>query len=171
MTNAPDSRDSGDTEPLLGALLRIAYREMMADVVEPGLAAAGYHDVRPAHFPAMQNLILRPHGVRPSELAASARITKQSMGSLLDHLEAGGYVERVPDPSDGRAHLVRLTERGLALAGTTRRLVRQAEAAWAERVGSARVEELRAVLTELATTREQAESSTRVHRRAPALRG
>jgi DNA-binding MarR family transcriptional regulator len=155
---------------LLGALLRIAYQEMMTDVVEPGLAEAGYHDVRPAHFPAMQNLVLRPRGVRPSELAAWARITKQSMGSLLDHLEAGGYVERTPDPSDGRAHLVRLTERGWSLAATTRRLVRQAEAAWAQRIGAARVEELREVLTQLAATHDDGGLATQRPRRDPVRR-
>ena len=36
-----------------------------------------------------------------------AQITKQSMAELVLHLERLGYVERVPDPSDRRAKLVR----------------------------------------------------------------
>jgi hypothetical protein len=41
-----------------------------------------------------------------------AEITKQSAGFLVDQLESGGYVDRVPDPADGRARLVRVAERG-----------------------------------------------------------
>ena len=44
-----------------------------------------------------------------SELARRAQITKQSMSELVAHLERHGYVERVPDPDDRRAKLVRAT--------------------------------------------------------------
>ena len=47
-----------------------------------------------------------------SVLADRARMTKQSMTELVAHLERHGYVERVPDPADGRAKLVRATGRG-----------------------------------------------------------
>ena len=50
-----------------------------------------------------------------SELAARAQITKQSMAELVAHLEQYGYVERIPDPADGRAKLVRATIRGRAV--------------------------------------------------------
>jgi len=149
METSPHSRREEDNEPLLGALLRMPYQAMMTDVVEPGLVEAGYEDIRATHFPAIQTLSRHPHGVWSTELAARARITKQSMGYLVDYLEAGGYVERVPDPSDGRARLVRLTARGWELGGTIRRLVRQTETAWAERIGAGRVEELRHLLREL----------------------
>ena len=39
-------------------------------------------------------------------------MTKQSVGEVTSDLEQRGYVERVPDPSDGRAKIIRLTERG-----------------------------------------------------------
>ena len=44
-----------------------------------------------------------------SVLAERAAITKQSMAELVAHLERHGYVERVPDPTDRRAKLVRST--------------------------------------------------------------
>lgn len=45
-------------------------------------------------------------GTTVSVLAERAQITKQSMAELVRHLEVHGYVERVPDPKDGRAKLV-----------------------------------------------------------------
>ena len=137
------------TEHGLGTLLRIPYQVMMADGVEPALAAAGYGDVRSAHLPVIQALATNLSGLRSTELAAYARITKQSMGYLVDHLNAGGYVERVPDPSDQRAKVVCLTPRGRALSRTIRAAVRDVEAAWAERIGGTQMQQLRAALQEL----------------------
>src|SRR5215218_10985771 len=96
-----------DPELMLGALLRSCYRALMGGF-EPGLAAAGYADVRLTHTPVLQPLSLRQEGMRASELAALAGMTKPSIGYLIEYLEQRGYVERVPDPSDRRAQLVRL---------------------------------------------------------------
>lgn len=145
-----DGPTGGELPPLLGALLRMPYQAMMGEVVEPGLAAAGHGAVRPSHFPVVQTLSRHPRGLRATDLAARAGITKQSMGALIDHLEAYGYVERVPDPDDRRARLIRLTHRGWDFVTTVRRLVSQVEADWAELVGAERVEQLRSLLTELA---------------------
>lgn len=137
-------RPDGDADPewMLGALLRTAYRELMAGF-EPGLAAAGYGDVRLSHTPVLQPLSLHHEGMRASELATLAGMTKPSIGYLIDSLEQCGYVERVADPSDRRALLVRLTPRGWQMSQTGRRLVRQAEARWADLIGDQAVEELR----------------------------
>ena len=59
-------------------------------------------------------------GTRVSVLAERAQITKQSMAELVAHLERHGYVERVPDPADGRAKLVRATDRGRAVFAVAR---------------------------------------------------
>jgi DNA-binding MarR family transcriptional regulator len=133
----------------LGTLLRIPYQVMMAEGVEPALAAAGYGDIRSAHLPVIQALATNPSGLRSTELAAHARITKQSMGYLIDHLNSGGYVERVPDPTDQRAKVVCLTPRGHELSRTIRAAVRDVEAAWSDRVGNERMRQLRAALQEL----------------------
>jgi DNA-binding MarR family transcriptional regulator len=135
-------RQDDTPELMLGALLRTSYRAFMAGF-EPGLAAAGYGDVRLSHTPVLQPLSLKREGLRASELAARAGMTKPSIGYLIDYLEERGYVERVPDPSDKRAQLVRLTERGWEMSQTGRRLVREAEARWADLIGEAGVEDLR----------------------------
>jgi DNA-binding MarR family transcriptional regulator len=55
-------------------------------------------------------------------LAERAHMTKQAMAELVAHLEAQGYVERIPDPNDGRAELVRTTTRGRAVFAIVRKL-------------------------------------------------
>jgi DNA-binding MarR family transcriptional regulator len=51
-------------------------------------------------------------GTRLTHLAERAVMTPQAMGELVDDLVARGYVERAPDPTDGRAKLIMLTELG-----------------------------------------------------------
>src|SRR5215212_454593 len=119
-----------NTDLMLGALLRTSYRALMYGF-ETSLAAAGYADVRLSHTPVLQPLSLRRDGMRASELAALAGMTKPSIGYLIEYLEQHGYVERVPDPSDGRAQLVRLTQRGWEMSQIGRKIVQQAEAHWA----------------------------------------
>jgi len=66
---------------------------------------------------------LLPHidleGTRATEIARRAGITKQAVGQLVDDMIGLGMLERVPDPDDGRAQLVRFTDEGIAqlLAG------------------------------------------------------
>ena len=149
MANTGKAHRSEETEPLLGALLRMPYQAMMAETVEPALDAAGYGNIRSAHLPVMQALAQNPAGLRATELATYARITKQSMGYLVNHLSEAGYVERVPDPTDQRAKVVRLTPRGGTAIQTIRSAVRDVEADWARRIGSAQVEHLRTILRDL----------------------
>jgi DNA-binding MarR family transcriptional regulator len=147
ISEASDGLD--ETEHGLGTLLRMPYQAMMAEGVEPALAAAGYGDVRSAHLPVIQALAINSAGLRATELATYARITKQSMGYLVDHLGVGSYVERTPDPTDQRAKVVRLTPRGWGASRTIRAAVRDVEADWARRIGAGRVDQLRAILGDL----------------------
>lgn len=133
-------------EPMLGAWLRVPLRAIDARIAAD-LAAAGYGDLRPAQFVVFQ--YLPAEGARASDLAERAHVTKQSMGYLLDALEAGGYVERLPDPADHRARIVRRTARGWAVERVARASLRRLEEEWSERLGAARMGEFRAVLRDL----------------------
>jgi DNA-binding MarR family transcriptional regulator len=121
-----------DDRRMIGALLRIP-REAAIEQVVAGLVAAGFGDVRPAHFTVFQHM--PPQGIRLTALADAALLTKQSMGYLVDELEARGYVERVPDPTDRRAKVVRLTARGQEVEDTVRAVIANIEAEWAARLG------------------------------------
>jgi DNA-binding MarR family transcriptional regulator len=131
---------------MLGAMLRIAFQATVARIDE-GLQARGFTDLRPAHFVVFQHI--HSEGSRITELAEQAQITKQSMGALINYVEACGYVERVPDPKDGRAKIVHLTERGWALDSAAREIMRQTETEWAEKLGEERLAELKQTLKAL----------------------
>ncbi len=139
---------SGQSEDrrMIGALLRIP-REATITRVVAGLAAAGFATVRPAHFTVFQHL--PPTGARLTELAEAALLTKQSMGYLVDDLEAHGYVERVPDPADRRAKLVRLTARGEEVERVVRAVIQQIEAEWAAQLGQDNYQQLTRLLRAL----------------------
>lgn len=130
----------------LGSLLRRPYERLQARVYA-GLAARGFPDVRPAHSSVFR--IILPRGSRVSDLAELAQMTKQSMAYLINDLEKLGYVTIEPDPQDGRAKLVRLTERGHAVWATLVELSRRAEEDGARIVGAERIRELRRTLLDL----------------------
>jgi DNA-binding MarR family transcriptional regulator len=130
----------------MGVLLRAPHHAVVA-AIHRGLAARGFDDLHPAHLVVFQNI--EAEGLRSTELAARAQITKQSMGYLIDYLEAQGYVRRVPDPADGRAKLVQMTERGWQVMDAAFAIVDELETAWAAELGQERFEELRETLNAL----------------------
>ena len=141
-----------DDRRMIGALLRIPREAALRQVVA-GLVAADFGDVRPAHFTVFQHI--PPEGIRLTALADAALMTKQSMGYLVDDLEALGYVERVPDPTDRRAKVVRLTARGRAVEKTVRTVIRQIEADWAARLGQKEYQHLTRLLRALIARLEE----------------
>ena len=93
--------------------------------------------------------LLDAEGTSVSELARRAQITKQSMAELVAHLERHGYVERVPDPVDRRARLVRATARGAEVYAIAREVVAELEQRLVARLGPERFALLRELLDEV----------------------
>jgi DNA-binding MarR family transcriptional regulator len=135
-----------DRQALIGALLAIPHHELQRRV-EMGFAKAGLPEIRPAHTAIFQWLPVE--GARVTELAERIGTTKQAVGYLVDYLEANGFLERVPDPRDGRAMLVRRTERGWLVNETARKLVEEVQADWAQKIGADQMIELRKLLGDL----------------------
>ena len=131
--------------PLIGLLQDV--QRQMADELHDRLDKLGYEEIRPAHGCVFGNM--RPHGVRLTDIAERSRITKQSVGEIVSNLEELGYVERIPDPEDKRAKLVRLTPRGQEAQTAARAILTDIEAEWCERIGKKKVADLRAALEEL----------------------
>ena len=111
------------------------------------VVAAGITDITLAQ--ARVAARIGPDGSRVSELAEQARVTKQSASFLVEQLEAAGYVERIPDPSDGRARLVRLTARARRVAQAANAEVERVLAEWADHVGEDRLREMHETLRDL----------------------
>ncbi len=119
----------------------------MNELVSEGLAERGFGDVRPAHGALAQHI--EDRGSRVTDLAQFAQVTKPTVVYLVNELERLGYVERIPDPADGRAKLVRLTERGGRAQEAARELVTQIEKDWSRALGGGDFARLRALLARL----------------------
>src|SRR3954452_4225038 len=111
------------------ALFRHTAQRMVAELVQ-ALHDAGYTDISATHQAVFENL--DRDGTRLTVLAARAGITHQSMGELVRELERRGYIERIADPGDGRARIVRLTQRGRQVVRVAVATITQIEARWAD---------------------------------------
>lgn len=129
----------------LGILLFVAHRDLERRVADE-VRAAGF-EVTLAQARIFQRI--DDEGSRVTRLAESAGVTKQTAGYLVDQLERAGYVERVPDPDDARARLVRITSRGRAAVEVARPVEEQVYAEWARHLGGDDLDRLREILTRL----------------------
>jgi DNA-binding MarR family transcriptional regulator len=142
----PDSSSKRTRPDNLAILLREPFRIASARLHER-FAERGHPEVRAPHGNVLQ--YLDAGGTRVSVLAERAQVTKQSMAELVAHLERHGYVERVPDPADRRAKLVRATPRGGEIYEIAREFVADMEAEWTAKLGERKMRALRELLREL----------------------
>ena len=129
----------------LGTLMFVSYRAMDERVMR-AIRDAGY-DVTPAQARLAQRIT--DEGSRLTDLAESAQVTKQTASLLVAALEREGFVERVPDPQDGRARLIRLTERGHSASRQAMQAVMGVEREWTEHLGEELAGRLREALVRL----------------------
>jgi len=132
--------------PLLTTLVRRLHLAIRRRLYSE-LQAAGHSDLTAAHMYVFQSP--GPDGVRPTELAARTNMTKQAMNHLLVGLESGGYLKRVPAPSDRRGTVLRLTDRGRDVERIMVEVSGRMERDWADLLGRDRVEELRNAIRDL----------------------
>jgi DNA-binding MarR family transcriptional regulator len=88
-------------------------------------------------------------GTRASELADRAQLSRQAITQLVDELEELGVLERHPDPTDGRAKIVRYTPLALEHFDASRGVIADIERRWGDSLGESRYEDLRKMLSEL----------------------
>jgi DNA-binding MarR family transcriptional regulator len=133
------------------ALLYTAADALVGDLTAR-MEQTGYGDVRGAHGCVFGNI--EPAGMRLTELAERAGMTKQAVGEAVSDLERLGYAERVADPSDGRAKIIRLTDEGSAAQRAGFAIIAELEAEWTERFGAERVEQMRSLLIDITAARQ-----------------
>lgn len=85
-------------------------------------ADAGFPEIR-GSFGSLLTPLFEHDGQRVGELAAAARLSKQSLTGLVAACEQAGLVERERDPADGRAFVVRLTARGRRFQAVAERVL------------------------------------------------
>ncbi len=106
-TRTERNQTNPDLGVLAGRLLFAIQQELFTT-----LAAQGYDDLHPRHGAVLAYIDVE--GVRATELSRLSGQHKQVIGTMVDELEALGYVHRKPDPADRRAKLVCPTDRGVA---------------------------------------------------------
>lgn len=127
------------------ALLEVA-RDFQKGALEE-YSRVGHRKLQSSHQAILTYLSL--DGTRLTELAARASMTKQAMGQLVDEVERLGYVERIPDPSDGRAKIVRFTRKGRMLIKEGTEIGEEIQRKYASLIGENKLRRLRDLLEEL----------------------
>ena|SRR5579859_7749802 len=135
-----EERRKAQSKRMVGALLREPFLAV-TDRIFGALEVAGLDVISQAHLAVFQQ-IDEGDGSRLVELAQAARMTKQSMSYLVENLINRGYLEQVPDPSDGRAHLIRLTAQGYEVMRIARVVVSDIEQEWGAYLGPERMADL-----------------------------
>ncbi len=134
-----------DTQYLNRMLLE-AFRVLDAQV-DDALEARGASDLSPRHATAI--LLIDKKGVRLTDLAARAGITKQAMMQVVNDLDGMGLVKRAPDPQDARAKIVSLTPKGQRERAEAGKAVTAAEARIRRKLGPAKYDALRGTLASI----------------------
>ena len=145
MSSRPNPAGAPD-DVFTGTLLLHAFQGFQRRPFD-GYQQRGDDGLRPKHGAVIANI--DPQGTRPSVLAQRAAMTRPAMGELIDELELAGYVERVPDPNDRRAKLIKPTAKTLARQRLARKVNAEIEAAYTKHLGQQRYRQLRQALAEL----------------------
>jgi DNA-binding MarR family transcriptional regulator len=134
---------------LLGRLLAQFRHELFAVAGD-----RGYADIREAHLQVFGNV--GTEGIRLTELAAQSLLSLAATSELVNDLQSLGYLERRPDPSDGRAKLIHPTPKGIRALDHAGDRVAEIEQHWSELVGAAKFERACRILQDLldANTRD-----------------
>jgi DNA-binding MarR family transcriptional regulator len=127
---------------LLGLSLRQLSNDLNDKLIDAGFTdhRDSFHNVMP-HIPA--------DGIRLTELARRAGVSKQAMAELVGEAERLHYLQRSPDPSDGRAKIITFTDKGRAAVGSALASLTEIERELTDRLGEPSVRRLRKLLLDV----------------------
>lgn len=154
------SRGAPSREPryfLLGrmrAIERAAHAAMLEAIQE-----AGYPYVRMPHIALMAHMT--SEGLRITEFADLMQVTKSAASQLVSWLEGHGLVERVADPADRRATLVRATPAAHVGFRAARHRYAEIEDEWEQAIGAEGLVSLAYTLREIESLRPRTRRSAR----------
>ncbi|WP_034489042.1 MarR family winged helix-turn-helix transcriptional regulator [Actinomadura oligospora] len=138
----------GDVAPKVPIPALLAHaKDLSVEELHRRLAEEGFEGIRYRHGSVFRHI--DPEGSRLTVLAERSGLTKQALGELVSELEQGGHVERIIDPADRRAKIIRLTDRGRESQIAAARILMDIERSWAAELGQNRVDALRTTLEEV----------------------
>jgi DNA-binding MarR family transcriptional regulator len=135
------------TRDNLGYLLAKASQRWNEQLQE-GFAEAGFPEVK-ASYGSVLIPLLEEDGLRMGEIARRARLSKQTMTTMVRLCERDGLVERRPDPADRRATRVHLTAKARRFQPAAERVLARLDQQAESTLGARRLAALRRSLQEL----------------------
>jgi DNA-binding MarR family transcriptional regulator len=141
-------RNPADDDPLpdhLPRWLEAVTRRMRADLGAQGLR--DFSGLRGSHRRILQ--MIPPPGIRITDLAATAGMTKQALGEFVDWLEHAGFVQSRRDDRDRRVRLVSRTSKGDAAADAAQRAISAVERQWRAEIGPEQFDAMKQALRDL----------------------
>jgi DNA-binding MarR family transcriptional regulator len=137
---------SGDRWVTATAVLRLSTR--LIHEIQAGVTAAGFDDVTPLHGFAFARI--SEGGTTTADLAVHLGVSKQAAAQLTQRLVVAGYVDRRVHPSDHRARILKLTDKGHACTQAARSAAEQAVDRWRSEIPTPDAETFESVLRALA---------------------
>lgn len=125
--------------------LEAVTKRLRADLGAQGWFA--FPELRGSHRRLLQ--MIPSEGIRITDLARRADMTKQALGEFMDWLENAGFVVSRRDPADGRVRLITRTERGDAAAIEAQHAIDAVEREWRREIGAARYDAMKQALRQL----------------------
>jgi DNA-binding MarR family transcriptional regulator len=140
-------KESGDdwAPDHMARWLEAVTKRLRADLTAQG--ALAFPELRGSHRRLLQ--MIPADGIRITDLARRADMTKQALGEFMDGLERAGFVASRRDPADGRVRLITRTKQGDAAAAAAQDALDAVERRWRREIGAARYDAMKAVLREL----------------------
>jgi DNA-binding MarR family transcriptional regulator len=129
----------------LARWLEAASKRLHADLGARGML--DFPELRGSHRRILQ--MIPAQGIRITDLARIAGMTKQALGEFVDWLEQSGFVRSGRDPADGRVRLVSRTDGGDAAAGAAQQAITAVERQWREEIGAEAFDTMKEALRHL----------------------
>jgi DNA-binding MarR family transcriptional regulator len=129
----------------LARWLEAVTRRLRAELGASGLR--DFPELRGSHRRILQ--MIPAGGIRITDLARLAGMTKQSLGEFVDWLERRGFVTSGRDPADGRVRLVTRTAQGDTAADTAARAIAAVERDWRQQIGARQYDAMKQALRDL----------------------
>ena len=139
-----ETRTHRDTV-LLRLLMRVAQIETKELLRR--LRARG-HSLQPGHITLLGNVDTQ--GIRLVDLAERMGVTRQAISQQVKEVERHGVLERLSDPGDGRAVLVRHTAEGRRVLVDALEVMDDIESEYVDVIGRSQMDDLKAALTAIA---------------------
>lgn len=106
-----------------------------------------FPQLRGSHRRILQ--MIPPEGVRITDLAATAQMTKQALGEFADWLERSGFIRSQRDDADRRVRRLFRTDLGDNAADATQYAFDSVEARWRQEIGPGPYDAMKQVLRQL----------------------